>query len=311
MSSFRLSKFFIAFIFALIAVISLQTVVSAAAQTVPTRTPTPPPGEPPDDEDPPPDDEDPPPPGGSNPTAVPTSTSQPLATREASGAQATPSTANTFLPTAAACSMDPTIQSLSAGVNVRSGPGTDYDLVSRLRHLEVRPIIGRAENAPWWQIRLEDGTNGWVADSVVAVSGYTGAVPTVDPPELPNGNTPTPGAPWTPTPVPSCTPQPTGTATPTSSATRRASATPSGVAGDEPQTGIMAETSRTPEPTATEETMETPEVEPTEPVATVTPAPLPGEESGDTDGGFPWLPVAGIGLIVAAAVIFVVRRGAN
>jgi hypothetical protein len=312
MSSFRLSRFFIALIFTLVAVISLQTAFTVTAQTVPTRTPTPPPGEPPDDGD------DPPPGGGddSDSTPVPTSTTQPgvTPTAEAGGAQVTPAVSDDFLPTAEACSMEPTIQSLAAGVNVRSGPGTDYEVAGSLQYLEVRPIIGRVDDVPWWQISLEDGTNAWVSDTVVVVSGYTGAVPTIDPPQLPDGNTPTPGTPWAPTPVPGCTPQPTSTVTATASATPRATGTSSGLSSNQPQTGIVEEASpdRTSEPVETVEATETPEVaEPTEPAATVTPAPLPGEESEDGGGGFPWLPLAGIGLILTAAVIFVVRRGAS
>ena len=109
---------------------------------------------------------------------------------------------------AAACGVPPTIQTRNNTL-VRTGPGTDYNTIASLVYLEVRPIVGRAATAPWWQILLADGQTGWVANEVVNVQGYIGDVPIAAAPDI-NGQTPTPGAPWQPTAVPSC---PTSTAT--------------------------------------------------------------------------------------------------
>lgn len=118
-----------------------------------------------------------------------------------------------YLPTAAPCDDSPTIQAFN-NLNVRLGPGIDYDIIDRVIFYEVRPIIGRSQYGQWWLIELADGRSGWVADAVGLVQGYIGNVPVVAAPPL-NGQTPTPGAPWQPTPRPSCTVTPTYTPSPT------------------------------------------------------------------------------------------------
>ncbi|MFW5941184.1 MAG: SH3 domain-containing protein [Chloroflexota bacterium] len=280
----------------------------ASAQTVPTRTPTPEPG------------------GGDSPTATPddgddgepgpapTSTDEPQGTATATSEAVVVTPEGGALPTADACSTEPTVQARIGSINVRGGPGTDYDVVGELELLEVRPIVGRAQDVAWWQISLEGNIVGWVADDVVSVSGYTGLVPTIDAPALPDGSTPTPGSPWSPTPRPDCTP-PAPTETPTATPT----ATPTSDEGDEPQSAApsgggsedaaTSTTTPTVEPSATPTATATPEEVAEEIAATETPAPLPAEAS--TGGSsIPWLPIIGLVLILAAAALFVLRRGA-
>ena len=276
------------------------------AQTIPSRTPTPPGGgvtATPDD-------------GGSDPgaTALPTSTaSSPQATATATRILNLATPLGGFLPTAQPCSLEPTITSLGSSVNVRSGPGLDYKIVGQLKLYEVRPIIGRAAYINWWQIILVDGTLGWVADSVVETNGYIEIVPIVDPPEREDGHTPTPGTPWAPTPFPECTPPatPSRTATPASSTTPRPTSTAAGGppalqpeidngpgAGelDEPATptGLSTATAATGSG-ATPESPDGPTAEP-----------LPGE--GERSGGMSWIPIAAIGLMLAAAGVFALQR---
>jgi uncharacterized protein YraI len=173
----------------------------ANAQTIPTRTPTPdphvsltpspPPAEPPTDP-------------GSQPTTPPEPTA-PL--------MSTPTTMPTrvLLPTAAVCAEPSTVQ-VRDRVNVRSGPGTNYPVLDVLIAGEVRVITGRAGNAAWWLIRLADGREGWIADQLAAVHGYTGNVPVIPAPSL-NNVTPTPGPTWQPTPNLLCTPPATAIVT--------------------------------------------------------------------------------------------------
>lgn len=283
--------------------------VAAAQFTVPTRTPTPPP------------QPTAPPGNGGGPPPAPTSTDEPQATAEPSAtptnvpATLAPTPEGGFLPTAEACSTDPTVQANNK-VNVRGGPGTDYDIVGELVYLEVRPISGRAANAVWWQIILADGSLGWVADAVVSVSGYTGQVPLVDVPALPDGTTPTPGPEWDPTPNPACTPPPTftptatATGTPTNTPTAAPSNTPTpdtesanAAATTDDATAPATETPIPPTATATEAPTNTPI--PTEPVPTA--APLPVDD--DNGGSMIWLPIAGIGLMLIGGFLFITRRG--
>lgn len=268
-SRFKTVAMFAAVLFAIytVQVNRTQAIAPAAQMTIPSRTPTPgpasptPPGAPtsvptatPDTNPPPAATVTNPPPASATYTAVP-STNTPAATTSA----ATPS--GGFLPTAAPCSTAPTIQ-IRNTTNARSGPGTDYAAVAQLAAGDVRPIVGRAASAPWWLIRLADGTQGWVADLAVQVQGYTGAVPLVTAPAI-NGATPTPGAAWNPTPQPGCNFTPVATASPTATAA--------------PLTTTNQTPATTPENTvavasASDTTSATPLPTPT----TIAPPPLPG-----------------------------------
>ncbi|HHU32163.1 MAG: N-acetylmuramoyl-L-alanine amidase [Zhaonellaceae bacterium] len=55
-------------------------------------------------------------------------------------------------------------------VNVRSGPGTDYSVLTKARQGTTFDITG--QKGDWYQIALADGT-GWVAGWVVSVREYT------------------------------------------------------------------------------------------------------------------------------------------
>ncbi|MFW6069172.1 MAG: SH3 domain-containing protein [Chloroflexota bacterium] len=303
-------KLTVAFIFTLLliagAIITHTFSTSRAeAQTIPTRTPTP------DAENPtatsePDDPGDP----GPNPTSPPaTSTSgPPQATATSTPIPLPPTPEDGFLPTVTACDPQPVLRSLGSGVNVRSGPGLDYEVVGSLQLQEVRPIVGRAADVSWWQTVLTDGVVAWVADNVVEVSGYIGHVEIVPAPPLEDGATVTPGTPWAPTPRPECTPPPTETSTPspTPSATATATASltpePSETAVEEemPETEAAAE-SETATPIVAVATAEIADLP-----ATPTAEPLPEEVEGSANT--PWIPIAAIGLILIAAGLFVVQR---
>lgn len=180
-----------------------QDVVYASAyhQTVPTRTPTPLPVTPtatPDDSS-----------SGNEP---PEQATQPPPSHTATAVSLPPTPVGGLLPTALPCSTQPTLKAINHvnPTNVRLGPGIDYEITSQLIVNEVRPIIGRAADAPWWLIQLANGETGWVADEVIQVQGNTVGVPIAPTPLLANVTT-TPGAPWQPTPLSHC---PTSTAKP-------------------------------------------------------------------------------------------------
>jgi hypothetical protein len=281
-------------------------------QTWPTRTPTSsspptdsPPGGQPTSEPPggDPGDGTEIPPGGDG-TATPVAGSTPFALA--------PTPIGGYLPTAEPCGTPPMAQSLGS-VNVREGPGLDYDVIDILVYLEVRPVVGRAADATWWLIELADESYGWVFDLAVFVSGYTGDVEIVAAPQI-NGNTPTPGSPWEPTPIPFCTPPPTLTTFPTPSVT--AAATAAGVV-------LVTDTAVPDSPTATETLPPTPTAPPfpsdtpgsTELPRSATDTPVPAitlddSESIDEEGSstMSWLLIGAVGLIAAGIVISIVRR---
>ena len=65
------------------------------------------------------------------------------------------------------------------GVNVRSGPGLEFELLGRLDGGESVPVVAQNDNSDWWQIDYEAAENGraWVADVVVDFDGDREAVP--------------------------------------------------------------------------------------------------------------------------------------
>ncbi|MCG3212033.1 MAG: hypothetical protein FOGNACKC_05680 [Anaerolineae bacterium] len=86
----------------------------------------------------------------------------------------------------------------AGGVNVRSGPGLNFELLGRLNENSVVTVIGKDETGEWWQVdypAAKDGT-AWVAVAVVKFSGNAAGLPVVRP-VAPNA---------TPTPSPSPTP---------------------------------------------------------------------------------------------------------
>jgi uncharacterized protein YgiM (DUF1202 family) len=96
-------------------------------------------------------------------------------------------------------------------VNVRAGPGEQFDAVSRLSDGQEVRIIGKTEDGEWLLIDFE-GAERWVKRQAIDVQESLALVPRRDP-------TPTPVPPPTrtpipPTPVPSPSPLPTATPVP-------------------------------------------------------------------------------------------------
>lgn len=52
---------------------------------------------------------------------------------------------------------------VSAGLNVRSGPGVSYAIIRAVRYGTVLDVLGQSSGGGWLQVRLADGTIGWVS----------------------------------------------------------------------------------------------------------------------------------------------------
>ncbi len=140
----------------------------------------------------------------------------------------TPPTATPVTPTPTVPGK-PSLTTLT-DLNVRAGPGTNYDLLGLLPANVTVEVIGRNDNGEWWQIRFNPASDGigWVsADPAFSTTSNVNNVPLVVAPPTPTGtptNTPIPSTstpvPATFTPVPpTFTPTPTLTPTPTGEAT--------------------------------------------------------------------------------------------
>jgi len=77
--------------------------------------------------------------------------------------------------------------------NVRQGDSTNYLIITTLTQGTVLEIIGISNTGSgWYNVRLPDGRTGWVAPSIVTVSGNTGGLIRVQPPPPPATPIPTP-----------------------------------------------------------------------------------------------------------------------
>jgi uncharacterized protein YgiM (DUF1202 family) len=88
--------------------------------------------------------------------------------------------------------------SANVPVNVRRGDSVIYEAFAALQPGQTVTIVGRSSTGSgWYVVDLPNGQRGWVAPTVVTVSGDLSGVPFVAPPPPP---TPTP-IPATPTPA--------------------------------------------------------------------------------------------------------------
>lgn len=62
-------------------------------------------------------------------------------------------------------------------VNIRSGPGIDFDVIGTLNADTPVRIVGRNPEASWWQIRLAPDKTGWVSNAVVQASNVDSVPP--------------------------------------------------------------------------------------------------------------------------------------
>jgi heat shock protein HslJ len=95
------------------------------------------------------------------------------------------------------------------GVNVRSGPGTNFPVLGVAPFGAEGEIIGRSANSAWWVVAIPaaPGGSGWVSADFVAASNAED-VPVIASPPPPVVIIPTPAPTPTPLPPPPPTPMP-------------------------------------------------------------------------------------------------------
>lgn len=99
----------------------------------------------------------------------------------------------TLVPTPTALDLTPRAE-IVTGANVRQGDSTFYPIVTGLVAGEIVPVVGiSSTGSGWYLIELPNGRRGWVAPSVVRITGDVRNVPRVAPPPPPPPTaTPTP-----------------------------------------------------------------------------------------------------------------------
>ena len=85
----------------------------------------------------------------------------------------------------------------NVGLNVRSGPGTNYPVIGRLVQDQSAPISGRNVERTWWQIQYPPDTadRGWVSGGAqFSTASNAESVPVVEasPPPAPAAEAPSP-----------------------------------------------------------------------------------------------------------------------
>lgn len=154
-------------------------------------------------------------------TIEPTHTPLPTFTYTPTLTEIPPTITNTFVPT-----LTPTTSGIVRAVqpiNVREGPSTNYNIITALNAGEGVILIGQNDDGSWYNIRMSDGREGWMAAQFIRVEPSTTPFPTLTP--SPNLTSIALGTPQAPTqlvagqvtatpPAQVQTPQPEGTNTP-------------------------------------------------------------------------------------------------
>jgi serine/threonine protein kinase/formylglycine-generating enzyme required for sulfatase activity len=101
------------------------------------------------------------------------------ATRDAEGTQSARAT-NEAGPTQTAIAIAAAIQigEATREVNVRSGPGTDFDVVATLPLGGRVTILGASEDEQWLNVSLADGSTGWIRADLLTIVGPPTPTPT-------------------------------------------------------------------------------------------------------------------------------------
>jgi len=108
------------------------------------------------------------------PTAEPTPTARPLPTVPPEPTAAPTSAPSVTVPIPA--------RTTGGGLRMRSGPGTDYEVLDRLTEGQEIDVMGRDETGEWLRISLDSGEEGWVAAEFVDVGVPVEALPMVSGP---------------------------------------------------------------------------------------------------------------------------------
>lgn len=133
-------------------------------------------------------------------TAGAAQTQAAVAAQQTLTAQPLPLTAEPAATPAPVANGAPSVTAANSAVNLRAGPGVNYDIVGVLAQGQSLEIVGRNAEASWWLAAAPDGL-AWIAASVTTASNVTAGIPIAP-------------APPPPTPLPTPLPTPTHTLTP-------------------------------------------------------------------------------------------------
>lgn len=113
----------------------------------------------------------------------------------ADGAYITPNVAISSLPVLDAPTVTATALVSTGALNVRSGPGVTYSVITVASQGQTVMLLGRNANSSWVKIRLGNNTEGWVNASLLTANVAISSLPLADSPAAPEPPVPVaPGA---------------------------------------------------------------------------------------------------------------------
>jgi hypothetical protein len=96
--------------------------------------------------------------------------------------QATPTQPPTLIPAATPTpksSGEPTGYVNFDFLNLRAGPGTNYDIVARLNRNQAMSLLERDGDSTWARVRVPGGTEGWVSTQYITTTVSIASLPVV------------------------------------------------------------------------------------------------------------------------------------
>ena len=82
-------------------------------------------------------------------------------------------------PTSTAAPLTPVALVREGGVNLRNGPGMEYEKVGTLSFGASMEVVGRNLDSTWWLVGTPDGLFAWVADTSVNTAHVDDSLPIV------------------------------------------------------------------------------------------------------------------------------------
>lgn len=139
----------------------------------------------------------------STPFVVPTSSPTPTARSNPTSRAGTPTRRATNTPAPEAA-----VDILVDRLNVRSGPGTEYDVVDSVSAGDRFAVIGQYNNCAWLKLRATNVSSAWVSGSAqfVTLDGNCSRIPAVAAPPVPTSAPQPTAAPTRSAPQPTATP---------------------------------------------------------------------------------------------------------
>lgn len=107
----------------------------------------------------------------------------------------TPTVSISALPVASAPTVTASALVSTGALNVRSGPGVTYSVITVASQGQTVTLLGRNADSSWTKIRLANGIEGWANTSLLTANVSIGSLPFADSPAAPEPPVPVaPGA---------------------------------------------------------------------------------------------------------------------